>query len=83
MGRWLETFAQPYTAVLAADDKPRFLAEVIEELRDPLCDETGNWRADYVRLRFSAAKPGAAMPISSRTEGRFSGSRYMVVLPLL
>jgi hypothetical protein len=41
-----------------------FLAEVVEELRDLLCDETGNWRADYVRLRFSAAKPGTAMLIS-------------------
>jgi hypothetical protein len=59
-GGWLETFAQPFTTVLAAEDKPRFLAEVVEELRDPLCDETGNWRADYVRLRFAAAKPGTA-----------------------
>jgi SAM-dependent methyltransferase len=57
---WLETFAQPFTNVLTAEDKPRFLAEVIEELRELLCDETGNWRADYVRLRFSAAKPETA-----------------------
>jgi SAM-dependent methyltransferase len=60
MRGWLETFAQPFSSVLAAEDKPRFLVEVIEELRDLLCDETGNWRADYVRLRFAAAKPGTA-----------------------
>jgi trans-aconitate methyltransferase len=57
---WLETFAQPFTSILAAEDRPRFLAEVVEVLRDLLCDETGNWRADYVRLRFAAAKPGTA-----------------------
>jgi hypothetical protein len=64
VGERLETFAQPFTSVLATEDRPRFLAEVVEELRDLLCDETGNWRADYVRLRFSAAKPGTAMLIS-------------------
>jgi len=58
VGGWLETFAQPYTAALPASDRQRLIAEVVEALRSVLCDANGNWRADYVRLRFSARKAG-------------------------
>ncbi len=53
---WLETFAESFTAPLPAADRPAFLAEVQEALRPQLCDAEGKWTADYVRLRFSAAK---------------------------
>lgn len=57
---WLETFAQPHTSALPAAKRKEFISEVIELLRPVLCDENGNWRADYVRLRFSATKPYVA-----------------------
>jgi trans-aconitate methyltransferase len=53
---WLETFAQNFTATLAAAERPAYLSEVQEELRPKLCDATGQWTADYVRLRFAAKK---------------------------
>jgi trans-aconitate methyltransferase len=56
VGGWLETFAQPYTSVLPANDRPSFISEVVEALRNVLCDANGDWRADYVRLRFAARK---------------------------
>ncbi len=56
VGDWLKTFAHAYTAILPEEDRPGFITEVVNELRGPLCDEQGNWIADYVRLRFSAEK---------------------------
>lgn len=57
VGGWLETFAQPYTAALPQGEREPFLAEVVEALRPLLCDGRGDWRADYVRLRFHATRP--------------------------
>lgn len=57
---WLETFAQPYTAVLPSSERQRFITEVVDALRPMLYDTNNNWNADYVRLRFSATKPKAA-----------------------
>ena len=54
---WLEMFAQQFTAVLPSSDSSVFLEDVIELCQPQLCDEKGNWIADYVRLRFSAFKP--------------------------
>jgi hypothetical protein len=34
------------------------IEELREALRPELCDESGHWTADYVRLRFAATKPG-------------------------
>lgn len=56
---WLATFAQSFTSALPASDRPGFIHHVKEMLRPQLCDATGHWTADYVRLRFSATKPGA------------------------
>jgi SAM-dependent methyltransferase len=53
---WLETFAENFTKPLPPADRPAFLTEVQEKLRPQLCDVTGKWTADYVRLRFSAVK---------------------------
>jgi len=60
VGGWLETFAQPYTAALPPGERAPFIGEVVESLRPLLCDDRGDWRADYVRLRFLAHKPVAA-----------------------
>lgn len=54
---WLETFAESFTAILPVAARPAFIEEVREALRPALCDTAGNWTADYVRLRFAAAKP--------------------------
>jgi len=52
---WLETFARSFTAALAPEERPAFLAEVQEALRPHLFAE-GRWTADYVRLRFRAQR---------------------------
>lgn len=68
VGGWLETFAQPYSSTLPETERPGFIAEVVEALRDTLCDSNGDWRADYVRLRFSAGKPATIIglgPVAS------------------
>jgi SAM-dependent methyltransferase len=55
---WLETFAQSFAAALASSARATFFDEVMESCRPKLCDSEGRWHADYVRLRFSATKPG-------------------------
>ena len=56
---WLETFAESFTSLLPADERPAFIDEVREVLRPALCDKDGKWTADYVRLRFAAEKARA------------------------
>lgn len=55
---WLETFAKAYTAELPDTEVASVLNEVRTAVRPALRDENGHWFADYVRLRFSAYKPG-------------------------
>jgi trans-aconitate methyltransferase len=57
VGGWLNTFAHPYTSRLPVAEQQLFIAEVVEALRHLLCDANGDWKADYVRLRFAATKP--------------------------
>jgi trans-aconitate methyltransferase len=57
MRGWLETFANPFCAVLRDDQRADYLDEVTELLKPVLCDEKGRWTADYMRLRFVARKP--------------------------
>jgi SAM-dependent methyltransferase len=54
---WLETFAQSFTAAVPVPERAAFLVEVKAALRPELCDVSGQWTADYVRLRFAAEKP--------------------------
>ena len=54
---WLETFAESFTAVLPVAGRAAFIEEVREALRPALCDDSGQWTADYTRLRFAAEKP--------------------------
>ena len=56
MRGWLETFANPFCAVLPAEERSAFLDEATNMLRPVLCDEQGRWTADYMRLRFVARK---------------------------
>lgn len=53
---WLETFAESFTATLDPAQKDAYLTEVREGLRPQLCDDSGTWTADYVRLRFATTK---------------------------
>ena len=53
---WLETFSGAFVGDLALDLKASILADVREATRGALCDEAGQWTADYVRLRFAAVK---------------------------
>jgi trans-aconitate methyltransferase len=52
MRGWLETFAIPFTNSLPQEARADFLDESTERLRPVLCDTSGHWTADYVRLRF-------------------------------
>jgi trans-aconitate methyltransferase len=51
---WLTTFAQSFTAVLPQAERMDYLHSVRARLKPQLCDATGNWTADYTRLRFEA-----------------------------
>jgi SAM-dependent methyltransferase len=59
MSAWLQTFRGGF--IDAAGVPPEKRAQVIEDtramLRPILADASGNWIADYVRLRFAARKP--------------------------
>jgi SAM-dependent methyltransferase len=56
MRGWLETFANPFCAALAQNERDDFLDEVTAILKPVLCDSQGRWTADYMRLRFAAIK---------------------------
>lgn len=51
---WLEIFAQSYSSSLPLADREPFISEVVERLRPVLYDPSGQWIADYMRLRFLA-----------------------------
>lgn len=58
MAAWLETFRMGFIdgAGASADERATIIAETVEALRPALCDDEGNWTADYVRLRFAATR---------------------------
>ncbi len=51
---WLTTFAQCFTAVLPSEERRDYLESVQMHIRPRLCDRSGQWTADYTRLRFWA-----------------------------
>jgi SAM-dependent methyltransferase len=57
MSGWLDTFRGTILNTLAPDQRERAKNEILDLLRPALCDERGQWTADYVRLRFTARKP--------------------------
>lgn len=57
MRGWLETFTAPFFARLPESERASALEEAVSLLQPVLCDQRGNWTADYVRLRFHARLP--------------------------
>jgi trans-aconitate methyltransferase len=55
---WLTTFAASFAAVLSEAERQDYLECVRSRVRPMLCDASGNWTADYVRLRFDARLTG-------------------------
>lgn len=56
MAAWLETFRSSVLALLPAADRPVAIEQIVALLKPVLCDQEGNWVADYVRLRFLARR---------------------------
>jgi trans-aconitate methyltransferase len=56
MAGWLHTFANAALADVPADQRADVEREIIDLLRPSLCDEAGNWTADYVRLQVIARR---------------------------
>lgn len=54
MRKWLETFRLYTIADKPANEQEALLTQAEDLLRPSLCDQSGNWIADYVRLRFHA-----------------------------
>jgi trans-aconitate methyltransferase len=54
---WLSTFADPFLADLPDLDRAALMDDVAALLAPALQTDTGEWIADYVRLRFAAVKP--------------------------
>ncbi|MEZ5841701.1 MAG: methyltransferase domain-containing protein [Hyphomicrobiales bacterium] len=50
---WLRTMRQPFFDQFG-DRAGEAMSRVVEALRPSLCDRSGNWTADYVRLRVEA-----------------------------
>jgi SAM-dependent methyltransferase len=59
---WLDTFAESFLAAVPAQQRGAVKDEVEAALRPTLCDATGAWTVDYVRLRFAAVKPRQGTP---------------------
>lgn len=57
MAGWLATFAEPFLNALPGADRETARDEAVELLRPALCDRSGQWIADYMRLRFVAVVP--------------------------
>jgi trans-aconitate methyltransferase len=57
MTAWLEIFTHTFLRSVPDAERPSLLTELTERLRPRLCDASGAWHADYVRLRFAAEKP--------------------------
>jgi len=56
MTTWLRTFRKGVIDALPASVQQTVIDDTAELLSHALCDEDGNWTADYVRLRFVAVK---------------------------
>lgn len=53
---WLQTFRGSYLREKLGERADSALQEIVENLKFALRDSSGNWTADYVRLRFRATK---------------------------
>ena len=57
LGDWLDTFAEGFLRLLPEGERGPVKAEIEDHVKSRLCDPTGRWTVDYVRLRFVAMKP--------------------------
>jgi trans-aconitate methyltransferase len=57
MENWLETFVGPYLDGFDGPRRVEVIGYVVGLLEPTLRDSSGNWTADYVRLRVEAVKP--------------------------
>lgn len=53
---WLLTFRKPFFDALPPSESASALDEMEQLLAPALCDQSGNWTADYVRLRVRARR---------------------------
>lgn len=51
---WIDTFADPFFDDATVEQKQSGIEHAVQLLEPSLCDTSGAWTADYVRLRFSA-----------------------------
>jgi len=51
---WLVTFCGCFTGLLPSEERGDYLECVRRRIEPLLCDPSGRWTADYVRLRFAA-----------------------------
>lgn len=56
MATWLNTFRNGVLHQLSPADRAQAIDRTVALLKPALCDDDGNWVADYVRLRFHATK---------------------------
>ena len=57
MTDWLDTFAGAFLDPLPPAEREAVKAEAARVMAPVLRDAAGQWRADYVRLRFAAVRP--------------------------
>jgi len=57
MKAWIETFRSPMMSHVPAQLRNRIVDDAVEFLAPVLRDESGQWTADYMRMRFAAVKP--------------------------
>jgi SAM-dependent methyltransferase len=65
---WLATFAESFLKALPPAERPDLASEVADATAAVLRDAEGQWRADYVRLRFAArlaSRPRARARLAS------------------
>jgi SAM-dependent methyltransferase len=56
MAGWLNTFARVFLEALPTGERHAVTEGTMDRLRPVLCDTSGRWTADYVRLRILARK---------------------------
>ncbi len=56
MEGWLETFRGPMLSSHPPALQTQIIGEIVDLLRPSLCDRSGRWTADYVRLQVEAVK---------------------------
>jgi hypothetical protein len=56
MAGWLETFSEPFVRHLPEGDRAAAIDEALHLLAPSLRNASGQWTADYVRLRFAARR---------------------------